>query len=43
VIRTGRISVNLDTKTVDVGGVPLHLTGKEYQMLELLRCARARP
>jgi two-component system cell cycle response regulator CtrA len=36
VIRTGRISVNLDTKTVDVAGVPLHLTGKEYQMLELL-------
>ncbi len=36
VIRTGRISVNLDTKTVDVAGAPLHLTGKEYQMLELL-------
>ncbi|HVG49834.1 MAG TPA: response regulator transcription factor [Rubellimicrobium sp.] len=36
VIRTGRITVNLDTKTVDVAGKPVHLTGKEYQILELL-------
>jgi two-component system cell cycle response regulator CtrA len=36
VIRTGRISVNLDTKTVESEGEPVHLTGKEYQMLELL-------
>lgn len=36
IIRTGKISVNLDAKTVDVGGKPVHLTGKEYQMLELL-------
>ncbi|MEI4486262.1 response regulator transcription factor [Frigidibacter sp. MR17.14] len=36
VIRTGRISVNLDAKTVDVDGKGVHLTGKEYQMLELL-------
>ncbi|WP_093991673.1 response regulator transcription factor CtrA [Flavimaricola marinus] len=36
IIRTGRISVNLDAKTVEVGGSPVHLTGKEYQMLELL-------
>jgi len=36
VIRTGRICVNLDAKTVDVGGSTVHLTGKEYQMLELL-------
>ncbi|GAA5081450.1 response regulator transcription factor [Maritalea mobilis] len=36
VIHTGQISVNLDAKTVDVGGAPVHLTGKEYQMLELL-------
>lgn len=35
-IRTGNIVVNLDTKTVDVGGTGVHLTGKEYQMLELL-------
>ena len=36
VIRTGRIAVNLDAKTVDVDGQTVHLTGKEYQMLELL-------
>ena len=36
VIRTGRVCVNLDAKTVDVEGKTVHLTGKEYQMLELL-------
>jgi len=36
VICTGMINVNLDAKTVDVGGKTVHLTGKEYQMLELL-------
>ena len=36
VIRTGRMVVNLDTRTVDVDGQPLHLTGKEYGILELL-------
>jgi two-component system, cell cycle response regulator CtrA len=36
VIKTGDITVNLDAKTVDVGGHRVHLTGKEYQMLELL-------
>ena len=36
IIRTGKVSVNLDQKTVNVGGRPVNLTGKEYQMLELL-------
>ncbi len=36
VIRTGLINVNLDAKTVDVANKAVHLTGKEYQMLELL-------
>ncbi|MCC5992365.1 MAG: response regulator transcription factor [Rhodobacteraceae bacterium] len=36
VIHTGEIAVNLDTKTVEVDGRIVHLTGKEYQMLELL-------
>jgi two-component system cell cycle response regulator CtrA len=35
-IRTGKVNVNLDAKTVDVDGDSVHLTGKEYQMLELL-------
>jgi len=36
VIETGHVRVNLDAKTVEVAGQPVHLTGKEYQMLELL-------
>jgi two-component system cell cycle response regulator CtrA len=36
VIRTGKIEVNLDAKTVEAEGQPVHLTGKEYQMFELL-------
>ncbi len=36
IIQTGRIAVNLDAKTVDVDGMPVHLKVKEYQMLELL-------
>jgi len=36
VIRTGKVMVNLDAKTVEVSGKSVHLTGKEYQMLELL-------
>ena len=36
VIQTGDLIVNLDTKTVEVEGNRVHLTGKEYQMLELL-------
>ena len=35
-IKTGRVSVNLDTRTVEVDGKPLHLTGKEYGIIELL-------
>ena len=36
VIRTGRLTVNLDTRMVEIDGHPLHLTGKEYGILELL-------
>ncbi|WP_377811532.1 response regulator transcription factor CtrA (plasmid) [Azospirillum sp. A29] len=36
IIRTGRLTVNLDTRTVEVDQSPLHLTGKEYGILELL-------
>jgi two-component system, cell cycle response regulator CtrA len=36
VIRTGKLTVNLDSRTVEVEGHPLHLTGKEYGILELL-------
>ncbi|MEI7606804.1 MAG: response regulator transcription factor [Rhodospirillaceae bacterium] len=36
VIRTGRLTVNLDTRMVEIDSHPLHLTGKEYGILELL-------
>ncbi|MDA7454857.1 response regulator transcription factor [Planktomarina temperata] len=36
IIKTGDIEVNLAGKTVEVRGNTVHLTGKEYQMLELL-------
>ena len=36
IIRTGTLSVNLDTKTVEMDNKRVHLTGKEYSMLELL-------
>ena len=36
IIETGRMKVNLDSRTVDVDGKSVHLTGKEYGILELL-------
>ena len=36
VMTVGDLVVNLDQKTVEISGARLHLTGKEYQMLELL-------
>lgn len=36
IIKTGSVCVNLDQKIVEVNGKQVHLTGKEYQMLELL-------
>ena len=36
VIRTGKLVVNLDARVVEVDSRPLHLTGKEYGILELV-------
>jgi two-component system, cell cycle response regulator CtrA len=36
VIQTGELIIDLDTKKVEVNGARVHLTRKEYQMLELL-------
>ena len=36
IIRTGNLAVNVDKKTVKVAGQLVHLTGKEYQIIELL-------
>ncbi len=36
VIRTGKLVVNLDARVAEVDNRPLHLTSKEYDILELL-------
>ena len=36
VIRTGKLMINLDSHLATVDGQPVHLTGKEYAILELL-------
>ena len=36
VIKTGKLVVNLDTRSIEINGRRLHVTGKEYSILELL-------
>lgn len=36
IIHNGQLKINLDAKTVEVDGRLIHLTSKEYQMLEIL-------
>jgi two-component system cell cycle response regulator CtrA len=43
VIDIGELRVNLDAKTVEVRGQRVRLTGKEYQVLELLSLRRGTP
>jgi two-component system cell cycle response regulator CtrA len=40
VVQTGDLSVNVDAKTVHINQVGVNLTGKDYQMLELLSLRR---
>ena len=40
VLRFDKVSVNLDTRIVEVDGTPVHLTSKEYAILELLAMRR---
>ncbi len=35
-IKIGKVCINLDSRTVEAAGKPVHLTGKEYGILELL-------
>ena len=42
VITVGDVSLNLDSRTVHVNGARVHLTGKEYQTLELLALRRGK-
>ena len=36
IVQAGDLCVNLNQKTVEIDGVRVHLTAKEYQVLELL-------
>ncbi len=36
IIRTGDIALNIDTRSAEVSGIPVHLTPSEYKVLELL-------
>jgi two-component system, cell cycle response regulator CtrA len=36
IVQTGDLVVNLDAKTVQMRGIPVHVTKKEYEVLELL-------
>jgi two-component system cell cycle response regulator CtrA len=36
IIRTGNIALNIDTRSAEVSGIPVHLTPSEYKVLELL-------
>jgi two-component system cell cycle response regulator CtrA len=36
IIRTGKMVVNMDARSVEIDGRRLHVTGKEYSILELL-------
>jgi two-component system cell cycle response regulator CtrA len=40
IVQTGDLIVNVDAKTVHINQVRVHLTGKEYRMLELLSLRR---
>ncbi len=35
-IEAGELTINVEKRTVEVAGTPVHLTGREYQVLELL-------
>ncbi len=35
-ISTGELAVNIDARTVEMAGRPLHVTAREFQILELL-------
>jgi two-component system cell cycle response regulator CtrA len=43
IIKTGDLCIDVDTKTAEIGGIPVRLTTKEYQILELLSRRKGTP
>lgn len=42
-VRVGKIAINLDERSAEVDGQPVHLTSKEYSILELLMLRKGTP
>jgi len=42
-VTAGRLSINMDTKSAEIGGKPVHLTGKEFAILEMLASRKGQP
>lgn len=43
VIKTGKMVINLEERSVEMDGAPLHLTNKEYSIVELLSLRKGQP
>jgi two-component system, cell cycle response regulator CtrA len=42
-VTVGRLSLNLDTKTLDIAGKPVHITAKEFGILEIMAARKGQP
>jgi two-component system cell cycle response regulator CtrA len=42
-VTVGRLSLNIDTKTLEIGGKEVHLTAKEFGILEILAARKGQP
>jgi two-component system cell cycle response regulator CtrA len=42
-VTVGRLSLNLDTKTLDIAGKPVHITAKEFSILEIMAARKGQP
>ena len=42
-VTVGRLSLNLDTKTLEIAGKPIHITAKEFGILEILAARKGQP
>src|SRR5260221_3360122 len=42
-VTVGRLSLNLDPKTLDIAGKPVHITAKEFSILEIMAARKGQP
>jgi two-component system cell cycle response regulator CtrA len=42
-VTVGRLSLNLDTKTLEIAGKPVHITAKEFGILEIMAARKGQP